>query len=119
MIPGKHVLTTSTFVSQRAAYSSWRKRVALSAHGLQRRPAYTSGLSDDRSRPLNGPSRLADLLAVLTQSGLQLLPSLPESPHWYGSARQWGSSALLVVRLVGANGPVDHAPIGQRSDTDT
>jgi hypothetical protein len=69
--------------------------------------------------PCTNPSTAGRPLGRLTQSGPQLLPSLPESPHWYGSARQWGSSALLVVRLVGANGPVDHGPIGQRSDSDT
>ena len=49
----------------------------------------------------------------------EVLPALSESPYWYGSARQRGSSAFLMMRLVGANGPVDHGPIGQRSDSDT
>ena len=69
--------------------------------------------------PCANPFAAGRPLGHLTQSGPQVLPSLPESPHWYGSARQRGSSALLVVCLVGANGLVDHGPIGQRSDSDT
>jgi DNA-binding transcriptional LysR family regulator len=84
-------------------------------------PAYCSGTTD-RSTPATWqPTNASSIVTLgrLTRSGPQLLPSLPESPHWYGSARQWSSSALLMVRLVGANGPADHGPIGQRSDSDT
>lgn len=38
-------------------------------------------------------------------------------PHWYGSARLL--LLFLVVRLIGANGPVDHGPTGQQSDSVT
>lgn len=63
------------------------------------------------------PSAIAYDAIVITRSLGTCANCYSRYPDWYGSARLL--LLFSVVRFIGANGPVDHGPAGQQSDSVT